>query len=425
MTKRATTHLDRVAIVESHLLGDTLKAIAEEMTLNYYTVRKWWRVYLQEGWAGLRPKPPGPSQVGILGRFSPLVRYVALRLKRQHPGWGVDKLLLEMRRRSSLEGQRLPKRSALASYLSQFGERLRRRRRLPTQRPKTSAIQAEEPHQCWQIDFKGEVVVGGCEVVIAPLMICDEASGAPLLGVIHQVRAKGRRSGVSTRTVQRDLREGFRQWGLPDAIRTDRDSLFVGDSRLQWPGTLQLWLVGLGIQPIINRAYRPTDNAIVERNHWTWEQHVLLEQHYQRLEEVQEETTRSFADRREHLPSRHRGCHGRPFAAAFPTLPTPRRRYVPQEESRLFNLKRVDAYLSQWEWRRTVDCMGKISLAGRPLYVGKSYRRQMVKIRFDPDRRDMVCALADGTEIARLTMHEFSQDYILGTANAGVSDAGG
>lgn len=424
MTKTATTHLDRVAIVEGHLQGETLQAIAEEMALNYYTVRKWWRVYQREGWAGLGPKPPGPSQVGLLGRFSPLVKYVALKLKRQHPGWGVDKLLLEMSRRSSLEGQRLPKRSALASYLSQFGERLRRRRRPPTRRPKTSAVQAEEPHECWQIDFKGEVEVGGCEVTIAPLMICDEASGAPLLGVIHQVRAKGRRSGVSTRSVQRDLREGFRQWGLPDAIRTDRDSLFVGDSRLQWPGTLQLWLVGLGIQPIINRAYHPTDNAIVERNHWTWEQHVLLEQHYQGLEEVQEETTRSFADRREHLPSRHRGCHGRPFAAAFPALHEPRRRYVPEEEAMLFDLKRVDAYLSQWEWRRTVDFMGKISLAGRRHYVGKSYRRQMVKILFDPDHREMVCRLADDTEIARLTMNEFSQDYILGTADNRKPDAG-
>ena len=424
MTRIATTHAERVAIVEGRLEGKTLKAIGEDMRLNYYTVRKWWRIYLREGWPGLEPKPPGPPQVGILGRFSPLAKYVALRLKRQHPGWGVDKLLLEMSRRPSLEGQRLPKRSALASYLSQFGERLQRPRRLPTRRPKVSAMQAQEPHQCWQIDFKGEVVVGGCEVTIAPLMICDEASGAPLLGVIHQVRARGRRSGLSTRSVQRDLRKGFRQWGLPDAIRTDRDSVFVGDSRLQWPGTLQLWLVGLGIQPIINRAYRPTDNAIVERNHWTWEQHVLLEQRYQRLEEVQEETTRSFADRRKHLPSRHRGCNGRPFAAAFPALNEPRRRYLPQEEARLFDLKRVDAYLSQWEWRRTVDCIGKISLAGRTLYVGKSYRRQMVKIRFDPDSRDMICSLADGTEIARLTLHEFSQDYILGTAHVGESDAG-
>lgn len=415
MTRMTTAHADRVVIVERHLGGVTLKAIAEEMELSYYTVRKWWRIYRQDGWPGLGPKPQGPPQVGILGRFSPLVKYVALRLKRQHPGWGVDKLLLEMSRRSSLEEQRLPKRSALAGYLSQFGERLRRPRRLPTRRPKVLNIHTQEPHQCWQMDFKGDEVVGGCEVAIAPLMICDEASGAPLVGVIHQVRAKGQRTGLSTRSVQADLRQVFTRWGLPDAIRTDRDPLFVGSGLLQWPGTLQLWLVGLGIQPIINRAYRPTDNAIVERNHWTWEQHVLLGQQYQRLEDIQEETNRSFADRREHLPSRHRGCNGRPFAKAFPALNEPRRRYVPEEEAMLFDLKRVDAYLSQWEWRRTVDSMGKISLANRNFYVGKTYRGQVMRIRFDMESREMVCSQAGGAPIARLTMHEISQDYILGT----------
>jgi hypothetical protein len=159
MTSFGTTHADRVAIVEGRLAGETLGAIAERMRLNYYTVRKWWRIYLREGWPVLEPKAPGPPQVGVLRRFLPSAKCVALRLKRQHPGWGVDKLLLEMSRRPSLDGHRLPKRSALASYLSQFRERLHRPHRLPTRRPKVSAVQGEEPHQCWQIDFKGEVVV--------------------------------------------------------------------------------------------------------------------------------------------------------------------------------------------------------------------------------------------------------------------------
>jgi len=68
---------------------------------------------------------------------------------------------------------------------------------------------------------------------------------------------------------QADLRALFCRWGLPDALRMDRDAVFVGSCRLEWPGTLLLWLIGLGVQPIINRAYRPTDNAIVERNHQT------------------------------------------------------------------------------------------------------------------------------------------------------------
>ena len=82
--------------MERHQAGETLQAIAKDMRLNYYTVRKWWRVYQGEGWQGLEPKPKGPLPVGLLGTFSPLIKYVALRLKKQRPGRGVDKLLLEL-----------------------------------------------------------------------------------------------------------------------------------------------------------------------------------------------------------------------------------------------------------------------------------------------------------------------------------------
>ena len=416
MSQRETTHAERVTIVERRLANETLQVIAADMGFNYYTVRKWWRIYRRESWQGLEPKAKGPPQVGHLGKFSPLVKYVTLRLKRQHPGWGVDKLLLELERRSSLEGQRLPKRSTVAAYLAKFSKRLRRSRRLLTRRPKTTCAKAQEPHQCWQMDFKGEEVVGGCRAVVMPLMVCDEASGAPLGGVIHEVQAKGRRTGLSQRSVQGDLRWVFSKWGLPDAIRTDRDPLFVGCARLQWPGTLQLWLAGLGVRPIVNRAYRPTDNAIVERNNRTWGEHVLLGQSYQLVEQVQHETDQSFADRREYLPSRNVGCNGLPPARAFPTLNVPRRPFAVEQETTMFDLKRVDEYLSQWEWRRKVDRTGRISLADRNHAVGKAYKGQVVKIHFDPRTREFVCSHVDGHEITRLTLSQVSQEYILGTA---------
>ena len=106
------------------------------------------------------------------------------------------------------------------------------------------------------------------------------------------------------RDVQADLRALLCRWGLPDALRMDRDAVFVGSCRLEWPGTLLLWLIGLGVQPIINRAYRPTDNAIVERNHQTWQAHVLEGSAYTDLIAVQAATEQAFADRREALPSR-------------------------------------------------------------------------------------------------------------------------
>ena len=414
MKRRETTHAERVDIVERHLAGETLSAIAEHLELSRYTVRHWWRAYRDRGWVGLEPKPKGPPTVGPLGRFAPLVKYVALRLKREHPAWGPEMLRLHMSRRPSLKGWRLPKNTVLWNYLHQFGSRLLLPRRLPTTRPTSPVVRATEPHQCWEMDFKGDEMVKDCQKVISPFSVSDEASGAPLARYLHVLKAKGNRQGLTMRDVQNDLRQVFTQWGLPDAIRMDRDSLFVGSSRLEWPGTLLLWLVGLGVQPIINRAFRPTDNAMVERSHRTWRGDVLVGGCFADLLVLQARSDQALEDRRCHLPSRHKGCNRRPPAQAYPDLMIPRRRYQVQQERTLFDLQRVDAYLSQWTWKRQVDATGKISLANRNHLIGRSYRGQVVKIRFDPSSREFVCTSVDGTEVARLELSEVSLDHILG-----------
>lgn len=414
MFERETTHAERVAMIERHLAGASLQTIATALNRNYFTVRTIWRTYQQHGWLGIAPKPKGPPRVGRLGDFAPRIKYVLLRLKCQHPGWGVNLLLLEAQRRPSLAGLVLPKRSTVAAYLARFGARLGRAHRAPTRRPPPPVADATAPHQCWQIDFKGDETVNGQQLVVTPFMVCDAASGAPLAGIVHQVRAKGRRDHLTTRTVQADLRRVFSQWGLPDAVRMDRDSIFVGSTRLEWPGLLLLWLIGLGVQPIINRAYRPTDNAIVERNHWTWEQHVVLGQTHPTLASVQQATDQTFADRRDYLPSRHDGCNGRPFGVAFPSLATPRRCYTPADEAGLFDTQRVCDYLAAWEWRRTVDSTGKIALANRNHLVGGSYRGQVVKVRFEPTERQLVCRLADEQVVMKLELPEATATYLIG-----------
>jgi hypothetical protein len=264
------------------------------------------------------------------------------------------------------------------------------------------------------MDFKGDELVPGCQKVISPFGVSDEASGAPLARYLHVLKAKGHRQGLTMRDVQNDLRQVFTQWGLPDAIRMDRDSLFVGSTRLEWPGTLLLWFVGLGVEPLVNRAFRATDNAMVERSHRTWKGDVLVGGSFADLLVLQTCSDQALEDRRCHLPSRHKGCNHRPPVQAYPDLMIPRRPYQVQQERELFARQRVDIYLSQWTWKRQVDSTGKISLANRNHLVGRSYRGQVVKVRFDPHSREFVCTLVDQTEAARLQLPEVSSDYILG-----------
>ena len=411
MKTRNTTHAQRVEIVERHLANETLQTIATAMKLNFYTVRKWWRVYQQASWDGLVPHAPGPPAKGALSEFDALIKYVALRLKREHPAWGLDLLLLHMSRRPSLVGQRLPKRTALYNYLRPFYPRFRKRR-LRIKRPKTQTPEVNTVHQRGQIDFKGAVRIAN-QLIVKPFNVCDEFTGALLASILH-TREKHQKNSVTTRDVQDDLREVFVQWGRPDQLRMDRDSVFIGSTRLEWPGVLLLWLVGLGITPVINRPHRPTDNAQIERGNRTWNEHVYIGNEQTALPELQQCTNQAWQDRREALPSRNPNCHGLPPLVAHPELRQPRHPYESNQEADLFSMERVYTYLSQWEWERKVDTTGCISMADFNRRVGRDYVGQVVKVRFEPETASFVARAVDGSEICRFTLPVISEKYILG-----------
>lgn len=412
MKTRCTAHSQRVAIVERHIAGETLAAIAADMGLSKYTARKWWRIYRKRGWAGLAPRSPGPPSTGALSRFDPLVRYVALRLKAENPGWGPDLLLLHMGRRESLKGKRLPGRTALYNYLRPFYLRLRADRRPRVRRPKPEEQKVQGVHDSWQMDYKGKVEIKDSDC-IKPFIIVDEFTSAPLVGIIHPGDRRGQ-PGVTSRDVQTDLREAFAEWGLPKQIRMDRDPTWVGSSRLEWPGVVLLWLVGMNVTPVINRPGRPTDNPNVERGNRTWNEHVGLSVREKTMSDVQALTDQAWQDRREHLPSRNPQCDGQPPLVAHPELAIPQRPYVPEHEEELFDMQRVYNYLSQWEWERTVSTDGYISLADINRRVSKNHAGQVVKVHFDKDQAVFIARSVDGTELCKFTLPVISREYILG-----------
>ena len=414
---RETSHAQRAHMIEERLAGRKMIEIAKEMGLNYYTVRKWWRRYRNDGWQGIEKKPPGPQAKGALSTFDPLVKYITLRLKREHPGWGANVLLLHMSRRMSLQGKELPKRSQLSAYLKQFGNRLYQHRRLPTTRPQSKAETITAVHQSWQMDFKGEEKLPELGTV-RPWMICDELTSAPLGGIIHLTRKKQLKFPLSFRDIQADLRLVFTQWGLPNQIRMDRDALWIGSSRLEWPGTVLLWLVGLRIQPVINRPGRPTDNAKVERLNRTWYEMVWLGNQCKTSAELQTLTDQAWHDRRMFLPSRNPTCNGRPPLVAHPELAHPRRSYSIDQEHNLFKIERVHAYLSHWVWQRKVSSSGFISLADTNLKVSRKLIGQIVKVRFDPEEAVFCVHAVDGHLVCRLTLSLISKEYILGDASS-------
>lgn len=411
MSKRTTTHCERIEMIKCHEQGNSLAQIAQQMGVHRNTVKKWWRAYREEGWEGLVPSPVGRPPSGPLSSFNALVRYVVLRLKREHPGWGPDKLLMTMARRPSLVNKRLPKRSALAAYLKPYRARLCSVRGVVLQRPERPAWPLQLVHDCWEIDFKGAERVGPCGSV-APFLVTEALTSAPLLVQVHPAS----RQGVTFREVQANLRLAFTRWGLPQAIRMDNDAVFVGSSRREWPGTILLWLVGLGITPLVNDPGKPTQNAHVERQGRTWNQDVARGGQYTTRGAAQAASEQAQRDRLAHLPSRNGACAGQPPLTAHPELTIPRRPFVPDQEAALFDFERVELYLADWVFTRLVNEKGCISVANHSIAVGRTLFRQALEVTYDLEAHAFAIRTHDDmrTVLRHFILDVVSVKYILG-----------
>ena len=99
--------------------------------------------------------------------------------------------------------------------------------------------------------------------------------------------------------------------------------------------------------------------------------------------------------------------------AAYPQLLIPRRSYQESQEPRVWELERVDRWLSQWTWSRRVSQSGVISLYGHRRSLGRTYRGREVGVRFDGPSRRWIVADDVGQDLAQFLAWELSRERIL------------
>lgn len=406
MAKRNLTASEKVSIVERHQSGESLKSIANSLGCNFYTVRKWWRKYRDKNWEGLTTKI-GRSSQGALSNFDARIKYVALRLKLENPGWGLDVLLLNLKRRVSLTGKKLPKRTALHNYLKSYYSRFNASYRYATGRPKQLVVKPNKVHIRWQMDFKGYVSITGLGEVM-PFNICDEYSSCPLQSILYRYPL----NGISWRNIQSHLRITFCKWGKPLELKMDRDPLFVGSTRLEWPSKLVLWLIGLGITPIINPTATPTKNAQIERSNRTWNNHVGKTKAKHTWISFQQLMNQAWEDRRWHLPSRNPNCKGQPPMKALPQLKHSNRCYEAKTEKQYFDMNRIYQYLSKWSWKRQIDTHGRISIGGVQKAISRKHLGQIVKVHFVPSIKQFQVTDMNGTILKEFSYPKFSLEFL-------------
>jgi hypothetical protein len=246
--------------------------------------------------------------------------------------------------------------------------------------------------------------------------VTDLATGIKIGSYVHPARSPQKRHLISWGQIQANLRIAFSRWGLPDRIRTDRDRRLVAPGEYPVPMPFTLWLVGLDIQHEI--IQRVTQNGGVERFHRTWEGRLLdlpLGSDWQAVQDyVNYEVWRMNAV----LLSRGRNCRRHPPLLVYPEARTPRRYYSPQEELRIFQLKRVEEYLSTGRWLRRTSTQGQFRFHSDLLNARKPYARQIVVVTFDTKTHQFQVR-PPGSEDVIL---RFRPDWLSVTAITGLED---
>lgn len=141
----------------------------------------------------------------------------------------------------------------------------RRRQIIHPGRPRIGPI--TRPNELHNIDFKGHFRTRDGRWCY-PLTLTDTFSRALLVC-----------QGMLSPTYQATrvaLERCFREWGLPDAMRSDNGEPFVSPQSLGGLSRLGVWLIKLGVEQIRTRPGSPQDNAVHERMHRTLKEETAI-----------------------------------------------------------------------------------------------------------------------------------------------------
>lgn len=216
---------------------------------------KWLERYESLGPAGLEDKPPVARNHPH--RLDDELADLFVKTRKDHPTWGPKKL------RAFVAAQQpelvVPAASTIGGLLKSRGLIHPRRRRLRVPLHTSPLSNSDRPNSTWCADFKGHFALGD-RARCHPLTISDDYSRY-LLACEGMHDPKGK-------PVCEQFERVFREFGLPDRIRTDNGSPFASKA----PGglsTLSVWWIKLGIVPERIEPGKPEQNGRHERMHRT------------------------------------------------------------------------------------------------------------------------------------------------------------
>src|SRR6266481_3634698 len=233
----------------------TMTELCQSFGIARETGYVWLRRYRQAGVAGLaerkRAAERHPNQTPAE------IEQQVLELRQAHMRWGPRKLKRVLERDEP--GRKWPAASTMGELLKREGLVVARKKRRKTAPYSEPLAHADGPNRVWCADFKGWFRTADGER-IDPLTISDAHSR-------YLLRCQAVEK-TDTARVQAIFEAAFREYGMPEAIRTDNGAPFASHA-IAGLSRLAVWWIKLGITPERIAAGHPEQNGRHERMHRT------------------------------------------------------------------------------------------------------------------------------------------------------------
>ena len=254
--------LEQERFIQAHLAGrETFSSLCRGFGISRKTGYKRVKRYEEGGFEGLGDLSRAPHSHPR--KVSEEVEQRVVAARQAHPTWGPKKLVAWLKEREP--GVAWPGASTVGNILDRHCLTQPRRKVRRTPAWSEPFAQCQGSNQVWCLDFKGQFRTGDGGVVY-PLTV-EDAHSRYLLCCQGLQGTRG--TGVKGR-----LERVFREYGLPEAIRSDNGVPFASVG-LGGLSQLSVWWVKLGILPERIEPGHPEQNGRLERLHRTLKGEVV------------------------------------------------------------------------------------------------------------------------------------------------------
>lgn len=249
---------EKLRFVARLLDGEKMAELCREFGISRKTGYKIWDRYKSCGVEGLPAQSRKPYKNA--NRLPIQIESLIVGVKKDKPTWGARKIRERLKRR--YPDLQLPSNSTIHAVLDRNGL-VNKQKKQRYKAEGTSLTSVDTPNALWCADYKGEFMLGNHKYCY-PLTITDFSSRFLISCEALETTKEPYAFTVFERA--------FKDFGLPEAIRTDNGNPFSNVQAMFGLSRLSVWWLRLGIRLERTAPGCPQQNGRHERMHRTLKQ---------------------------------------------------------------------------------------------------------------------------------------------------------